>query len=311
MNRAGKYRDGHRRQEMKDYYLGRLSPEEASALEVRYLSNENTLEELFTAREALIEAYVRGKLAAEDRVRFERYFLTTPERNEEVAVVRALLQEAKRPTSGWGLDIAGAAKATIPRWWREILGHWGGYRWAVTTFILFCAGGLWVSQQWLRDRPLSLESKIEQSPSKSVLPPQNTFEESTPSDQLVKRAAPATQTEVLTISLFPTLLRDEALPKFRILSTTRLLKVRLILEKAIGESESQVLYSVTLQNDAGRSVWRGSGYRARLNNSAAIVRIDLPAQHLKSGEYLLQLSAEGNNQHLTEPTEYAFQVERK
>src|SRR5262249_45164312 len=74
------------------YLLGELSSPERDAIEDRYLTDEAFHEELLVCEGELIDAYVRGELSFEQRGHFERWFLRSPGRQEQLKFAKALVR---------------------------------------------------------------------------------------------------------------------------------------------------------------------------------------------------------------------------
>lgn len=302
---------GGEQQEMIDYHLGRLSPEAASALEMRYFENDDALDQLLVAREMLIRAYVRDELAAEDRARFERYFLTTPERRKEVALVRALRREIESPQAILAINKVVEEQVSGSRWWQGVLDYWRGYHWAIASLILFCGLGLWIGVKTLQDRPLPVARTTEPMPAPTISEPEIVSPDSPRSKESIKKDVPRAKSEVVVATLFPGLVRNEIAPKVHISTAARWLMARLVLDIAIGELESKAQYSAVLQTDDGKAVWQGDGYSARPSRPGAVVIIKIPAKNLETGEYRLQLSPKSENEALVKTVNYTFRIEKK
>lgn len=75
---------------MTGYLLGELSEEERTKFEIRYLADDSLFEQMLLVKEDLIDDYVRQRLDAATREKFERHFLATPEGRQEIAFARAL-----------------------------------------------------------------------------------------------------------------------------------------------------------------------------------------------------------------------------
>jgi hypothetical protein len=104
------------------YLLGRLSPEEEETVETEYLGEVDAYERLQAAEDDLIDAYVAGRLPADDVRRFEERF-RAPARRERVAFARALRQlveqKAERPPSRRAsllLPLAAAVPLALAGW---------------------------------------------------------------------------------------------------------------------------------------------------------------------------------------------------
>ncbi len=72
------------------YLLGQLSDGGAGELEQIILTNAELFEELLVVEDELIDEYLTGKLDQNERANFERHFLATPERHEQLRFARAL-----------------------------------------------------------------------------------------------------------------------------------------------------------------------------------------------------------------------------
>jgi hypothetical protein len=101
------------------YVLNGMSLGDATAVEERYLEDEETFERLRAAEDALIEEYWRGRLSPEERERFEAHYLASPVRRERADVVRMLIERAARPAQprrmarAWAPWLAQAAAAVV------------------------------------------------------------------------------------------------------------------------------------------------------------------------------------------------------
>jgi CHAT domain-containing protein len=94
---------------IRQYLLGLLADDARQELEDRLLANADFYEELLMVEDELIDEYLAGKLSNEETNRFERHFLATPERHEQLKFGRAFNQYlssrsavaiAKEPASG-------------------------------------------------------------------------------------------------------------------------------------------------------------------------------------------------------------------
>ena len=75
---------------IRRYLLGQLPPAELPQLEERLLNDGEFYEELLIVEDELVDDYLTGELSASERVEFERFFLSTPERIHKVRFGRAL-----------------------------------------------------------------------------------------------------------------------------------------------------------------------------------------------------------------------------
>lgn len=79
---------------VRAYLLGLLPPAEAEALEARYVDDDGVRALIEREEEALIEAFVDGRIDDASRAALERVLAGSPERRRRVAVVRGLVARA-------------------------------------------------------------------------------------------------------------------------------------------------------------------------------------------------------------------------
>ncbi len=76
---------------LKRYLLGELPIEEQRWLEEVFFSDAEAFARLSDIEDDLIDDYVCGDLSRQQRERFEKHFLISPERRERVALAKALV----------------------------------------------------------------------------------------------------------------------------------------------------------------------------------------------------------------------------
>lgn len=84
---------------LKKSLLGELSREEQADIEERLFSDAEFFRQFRAAEDELIDEYVYGDLSADERERFEREFLITPERRQSLKVARVLRKYVLNETS--------------------------------------------------------------------------------------------------------------------------------------------------------------------------------------------------------------------
>jgi hypothetical protein len=75
---------------IRQYLLGTLTPDLQQKLEERLLTETQFLEQLEIEEDELIDEYLADELSRDDREKFERHFLTTPERQQHLRFAVAL-----------------------------------------------------------------------------------------------------------------------------------------------------------------------------------------------------------------------------
>ncbi|MGE0128741.1 MAG: hypothetical protein AB7U82_11735 [Blastocatellales bacterium] len=105
-------RSSHDQNLMPRYLMGELSELEMEELEERYFTDDELFGALLNAQDQLIEDYRSGRLSKQARERFERRFLTIPERRREIEFAMAL-EEFLAERRAKGLPTPNAA--TVPQ----------------------------------------------------------------------------------------------------------------------------------------------------------------------------------------------------
>ncbi|MEN3330927.1 MAG: hypothetical protein V7641_292 [Blastocatellia bacterium] len=77
-------------QRLINYLLGGLQGEERRQIEERYFDDDAFFQEMLILEEELIDSYVNGELSGEQVERFEKHYLTTPERRSQVEFAKSL-----------------------------------------------------------------------------------------------------------------------------------------------------------------------------------------------------------------------------
>lgn len=90
---------------LRRYVLGQLAEDAREEIEKGLLANDELFEELLVVEDEIIDDYLGEKLNLNDRAAFERHFLVTPERHQQVNFARAferhLAQKKHTLSSFW------------------------------------------------------------------------------------------------------------------------------------------------------------------------------------------------------------------
>jgi hypothetical protein len=76
--------------ELRQYLLGDLTEEARQRVEQRLMTEPDFLEELLAGEEELVDEYVGDELSGDERLKFERHFLCTKERRQQLSFARTL-----------------------------------------------------------------------------------------------------------------------------------------------------------------------------------------------------------------------------
>lgn len=101
--------------EIRQYLLGKLIGEVRQRVEERLLTEEDFLGELLIGEDELIRQYLNDDLSVEDHLKFERHFLSTPERIQKLRLARALSGETSEKSDTTLHKLKGARR---PLGWR-------------------------------------------------------------------------------------------------------------------------------------------------------------------------------------------------
>jgi anti-sigma-K factor RskA len=145
------YTDAHH--QIRQYLLGNLSKDIQQQVEERLLVEDSFFEELLFSEEELMDDYINGELSADDRLKFEQHFLSTPERQQKLRFALALSRYASHAAENADPESAEAHRIVPPdkpSWAERFRAFWSGqtpaFRAAVALSLLaIIAGTLWLS----------------------------------------------------------------------------------------------------------------------------------------------------------------------
>ena len=106
---------------LQRYLLGDLSAQEQDSIEELYFAEDDYLQKLLVAENDLIDDYLRGKLSTAEQQKFERNYLTTPEKRQRVQLVRQLRRQANEPVSVPAAVVVESPPEQKTAWWQTLL----------------------------------------------------------------------------------------------------------------------------------------------------------------------------------------------
>jgi hypothetical protein len=77
---------------LRRYLLGELAPDEELKVEERLISDDNYIEQLEVIEDELIDNYARDDLNPQEREKFKKHFLVTPERRSKLHLANLLFR---------------------------------------------------------------------------------------------------------------------------------------------------------------------------------------------------------------------------
>jgi hypothetical protein len=236
------------------YVLGDLPENEIDALDQRSIADAEFADRVRAAEHDLADAYARGDLSPQDRLKWERGPGASPEGREQLRLARALLARERR-------ERIEAPRARAPRY----LGL------AAAAIVALTIGGMYA---------------LRRAPAPDVPP---TAAQATPNPQ--PPAAPATTPEpsvptfvALTLAA-PTRSVTEP-PVLAIAPATREARITLRLEPA-----DFTRYSVALRDlESKRILWRAGGLVPDASAEGRTLLVTVPADELSAGRLALEVS---------------------
>jgi hypothetical protein len=257
--------------EIRRYLLGDLDEAAAAALEDRYVADPALLEDVRAAEDALIEAFLDGRLRPAERERFEAHYLASPVHRDRVAIARALRQRAAiAPQS----SAAGGARL---------------YGWMALAAAMVLAS-LWIVSS---GGPPTQQVVVPQTPRPGPQAPAP----GNPAPPLVPAPAPAPSPipsaarAVLALTLSPITTRggDQAT------HVRPAGPVDLVLRLEGTPAASDRAYDTELQTVDGRVMWRGRS-RAAAAGSGLLTTVRVPADTLPADDYVVVIATPGREE---------------
>jgi hypothetical protein len=243
--------------EIRRYLLGDLDEARAAALEDRYVADPVLVDDIRTAEEALIEAFLDGRLGAADRVRFEAHYLASPVHRDRVAIARALRE---RPVA----SVSAPPAASFYAW-------------------VAMAAAVVLASLWIVSRSAPAPQQVVVPPSPSPVHPAPG-----PAPPIVPAPAPAPPSlarAVLALTLSPLTTRGGEEPT----SVKPAGPVDLVLRLEGVPAATDRTYEAELQIVDGRALWRGRGRAAAAGGLLTTLRV--PADTLPPDDYVVVVTA--------------------
>jgi hypothetical protein len=290
------------------YLLGELPEQEQIQLEEQYFGDDDWFEQLLASEEELIDDYVQGLLSQRERERFEKYFLTTPQRRERVEFAKTLQRYAAEEQK----ESAPAAAAPSPqpeRWWRSVLNFLlaphpvlqPAFAMAVVVLML---GSSWLFVQTMRLQDQLAQFEMEQTEElerrRSLQ--QQTDEQREQSRELASELenakrlrlqleeqlakAPLRQPATVSFALSAGALRDiEGAKRLAIPRGAEMVQLQPDFDDD-GEYKS---YRAVLKTAEGEEVWSQGMLQARTTDAGKTVLLNVPALVFGENDYILTL----------------------
>jgi hypothetical protein len=309
------------------YLLGELSEAEQLALEEEYFADREKFDRIKAIENDLIEGYVCGKLSPADRERFEKCYLSSPQRREQVQFFQTLakavplemspINQSSFVTSNVPAQATERSSAPVPiesekavSWWQAISALFRGPKLAVglsfaMALLILALGGTWLlvehtrlrerlaqtenERATLRQREQELQRQIEAQREQSD---QLAKELESVQQKLAELSIPSPRSALATVPFAWTISGVRASdpagePPRKLIIPPGAKLVQLKFKLSAARYQS---YRVALQTLEGSEVWSRAGLRAHPARSGASVLLEIPAKWFNKGAYVLTLS---------------------
>jgi hypothetical protein len=283
---------------MNRYLLGQVSPEERDEFEDLYLTNDDLFEELVTAENDLIDAYIKGKISKFEQKQFEAYFLNSPERRERVDFAKSL--------AGYG-----AASKRDPgpegKWTSFFKAQPAIMRFAVAAMFLVVAGGLlWVVVvNSLLRRELDQNRRELQGLRQDVARLQESFNTSSQRQELAQLDPPGSAR--LSLVLAPVARGGGQQNQNTVFISPGISTVAFRLNR---KREDYSSYSVSLETVEGATILKMSDLKGlpATDGGKVITAAEFPSKNLQPDDYVLKLNGTTAGGKTEELDAYGFRV---
>lgn len=302
---------------MVNYLLGEMSEDEQAQFEDCYFLDDDLFEQLIIVKEELTDAYVRDHLGEREREQFERYFLNSPHRREQVAFALSLRQKLSEPT------VEAPAKATARSWRQTWFGSSSPRVLSMTAaaLLLLVFGVGWLirenrklhddlsilraeQKEWLqREQEWQRQLAELRAQSSLIAPPTSPKTVAPPT----LRTTPDAQFLLPAIVLMPGARSRSGVKEVSFVPVARRLPLRL----AVNREPTSREYTAVLQSADGREVARRSHLRATNSGRLIFVEAVFSTALLEVGEYTMKLFGTGGSGQPEELSDYSFRVVKR
>lgn len=308
------------------YLLGALPAEEEDRLDALSIEDDEFAWRLSATENDLVDAYARGELSGKTLERFKSFYLSSPKRLEKVAFAKTFLRLDEGAASA---PSQFAPEKTLPHSSREkaspnVRYPWSWFRvprlalqWGfagVALLMVFASAYLFLENGRLRKQESEGRNGRAALDQHARELEKQLGEERTANDGMLKElerlretgAAPR-ELKMVTALLLPQMRGTSQVPTVPVPVGTDQVQLRLQLE-----SDDFPVYQVALKDPAGsRVIWRKSDVRARAEDSARVVSINLPASLLKQQNYTIELAGISSNRRKEFISGYSLRVVRE
>lgn len=301
----------HNQSLMTQYLLGELPERERDELEERYFSDDELFGELLDAQDQIANDYLRGRFSQPERERFERRFLTLPDRRREVEFANLFDQHlTERRADGLPTAISEPVPRRQSLFSLPLLGWLGASRqtpgWVLAVAVMILIAGA----AWSVIKISRLQVQLDQSQARhDRLLEQARNERASLEEELARLKTSAESSETnLSLALSPGASRSsDEIKEVRPGSATQLIEFAL----AAG-AETYAGYQAILQpaDDESAEILVYNRPEVKTTRAGKSVIVKTPAAMLETGDYQIKLDGINSQGDAHIIGKYLFQVRR-
>lgn len=281
--------------QLADYILGLLDEAATERLDEASVADDVIAARLRAVEDDMVDAYVRGTLAADRLLRFERSYLTSARRRDKVAFARNFVRAVDRASAAAPVSPAPGASASHRVVWRLV---------AVAAVLVIACGGLWFQIVRLGHGASVAEQERMAFDRRTRDLQQQVADLRAAKDAAVREAqhpAPAPAAPAIALVLLPQTRSVGPVPALVVPPRA----TRIAFELRFDSSDRIVTYQVGLRDPASnRVIWRS----AWMTTAESSLTVSLPAGLLKPQHYSLDLFARSAFADPDVVGSYAFEV---
>lgn len=271
---------------LRQYLLGEIGQAERRALEESLMTSEDAYEEILLAERELTDDYLDGALTPREKEQFERDFLCTPERVQNLSFARTLKKYVNDAAEAEAASRTHeAAPAEMPEKFRPHVPPVQGWRARgmlipALSLVVIAVAALLLFRVWQN-------SRAGEQP-------------------FVAESREAGQSGIFLITLTPGLVRDPGGWK-RVVIPADARTVRLRLED-VGADDYRS-YRVALGDARGSGrLFEASDLKPSTVDGAKVVEFEVPAASMRGGDFSVRLGGENPGAEPDELNTYHFRI---
>ncbi len=273
------------------YLLGEGSEAEMEALERRLFEDESLAEEVEIFEEELVDAYVGERLTPAERGRFEKAYLSSPERAARVEFARALGRRLATDHS------TGAVSRSA---WSDLV--------PLAASLLLALAGAYFGFRFVRSRRELAQVQQDQAALQrrltEVLGERSRLERAIEESRAEMDALQRQLGGVIAFTLDPKLLRDSGTQQTLVIPRG----ATVVQLSAPISFDGYRLFSAILKTPEGAQVWHQQDVRPEPGAKTLILIV--PAHLLTSGDYILSLTGVTASGRSETVADFAFRTKK-